>query len=477
MAEQLQLRGGTTAEHSVFTGAVREVTVDTDKDTLIVHDGATAGGHELAKVANTYSKTELNSGQLDTRYYTEAELLSAIGNINSPMTHLPLKSSLDFIGKGKLNYTRSTTATYIDEYGTLQTAGINEPRFENGKLLIEGASTNNLTYSEDLLNAQWTQSDVNVTQDGTLSSDGVKQAFKITSTAALGSLRNNNIAITAGEKHSWSVDVKYADSDEITIVCVYVGGTANTFNVFYEFSTDTLSSSTTGTAGVVQREILGDGWIRLYSTVLEEGSNTTARMYIRPSSTTGSVYANFAQLEPSPFATSYIPTVASPITRSADKPLLDFLGNHPKLENSEFTIHAEFDVLGVLGDANRCIVNGGQTYTPKNNILRVDQDGLMVYYRSNGSVSSTITVEPNTTYSETITVSGDTINIYANGVLKNTVSQSLVDPTEDYYNPLKRIGVGCRDDGFTDYLNGHLGNVRIYDKVLTATEVALLARG
>jgi hypothetical protein len=44
MAKLLQLRGGTTSQHSSFTGAVREVTVDTDKDLLVVHDGSTAGG-------------------------------------------------------------------------------------------------------------------------------------------------------------------------------------------------------------------------------------------------------------------------------------------------------------------------------------------------------------------------------------------------------------------------------------------------
>lgn len=44
MAKKLQLRGGTTAQHSSFTGALREVTVDTDKDILVVHDGVTAGG-------------------------------------------------------------------------------------------------------------------------------------------------------------------------------------------------------------------------------------------------------------------------------------------------------------------------------------------------------------------------------------------------------------------------------------------------
>ena len=45
----LQLRRGTTAEHSAFTGLVGEVTIDTTKDTIVVHDGTTVGGIPLAK--------------------------------------------------------------------------------------------------------------------------------------------------------------------------------------------------------------------------------------------------------------------------------------------------------------------------------------------------------------------------------------------------------------------------------------------
>jgi len=49
MAKRLQLRRGTTVEHAVFTGAVGEVTVDTTKDTAVVHDGSTIGGFPLAR--------------------------------------------------------------------------------------------------------------------------------------------------------------------------------------------------------------------------------------------------------------------------------------------------------------------------------------------------------------------------------------------------------------------------------------------
>lgn len=49
MAVQVQWRRGTTAQNNAFTGAVGEVTVDTDKDTLVVHDGSTAGGFPLKR--------------------------------------------------------------------------------------------------------------------------------------------------------------------------------------------------------------------------------------------------------------------------------------------------------------------------------------------------------------------------------------------------------------------------------------------
>jgi hypothetical protein len=50
---QVQLRRGTTAQHGSFTGAQGELTVDTDKNALVLHDGATAGGIQVARDAIT----------------------------------------------------------------------------------------------------------------------------------------------------------------------------------------------------------------------------------------------------------------------------------------------------------------------------------------------------------------------------------------------------------------------------------------
>ena len=51
MAKLLKLRRGTTSQHSSFTGAEGEVTVDTDKETLVVHNGSTAGGFPVMSAA------------------------------------------------------------------------------------------------------------------------------------------------------------------------------------------------------------------------------------------------------------------------------------------------------------------------------------------------------------------------------------------------------------------------------------------
>jgi hypothetical protein len=50
MPTAVQFRRGTTSQHSSFTGAAGEITVDTDKDVAVVHDGSTAGGFPLAAI-------------------------------------------------------------------------------------------------------------------------------------------------------------------------------------------------------------------------------------------------------------------------------------------------------------------------------------------------------------------------------------------------------------------------------------------
>ena len=66
MAKLLKLRRGTTTQHGSFTGAEGEVTIDTTKDTAVVHDGAQAGGRPLAREDMSNVSSASIAGQLGT---------------------------------------------------------------------------------------------------------------------------------------------------------------------------------------------------------------------------------------------------------------------------------------------------------------------------------------------------------------------------------------------------------------------------
>lgn len=53
MAIQLQIRRGTAAENDVFTGAVGELTMDTDTNGLRIHNGTTVGGIKIPTTQTT----------------------------------------------------------------------------------------------------------------------------------------------------------------------------------------------------------------------------------------------------------------------------------------------------------------------------------------------------------------------------------------------------------------------------------------
>ncbi len=61
MATQVQFRRGTTGQHSAFTGAVGEVTVDTEKKTVCIHDATTVGGFPLLLEDGSNSSFSLGS--------------------------------------------------------------------------------------------------------------------------------------------------------------------------------------------------------------------------------------------------------------------------------------------------------------------------------------------------------------------------------------------------------------------------------
>ena len=135
MAKTIQFKRGTTAQVNAFTGALGEVVVDTDKDVLVVHDGATQGGFAVAAKANadgtislinkTGASTSISSAGLFnntlTSTATNQALTAAQGkvlqdvklNISDALGHNQTWQNFTGIRVVSTTYTNSTTAPIV----------------------------------------------------------------------------------------------------------------------------------------------------------------------------------------------------------------------------------------------------------------------------------------------------------------------------------------------------------------------------
>ena len=112
MPTQVQFRRGTTSQNNSFTGAAGEISVDTDKDTIRVHDNSTAGGFELlrADLNNISGDTDDISEGSTNFYYTNARVDAEIDSYLSAGTGITLA------GSGSIAVDTSVIATrsYVD---------------------------------------------------------------------------------------------------------------------------------------------------------------------------------------------------------------------------------------------------------------------------------------------------------------------------------------------------------------------------
>ena len=174
MATQLQLRRGTTSENASFTGAVGEVTVDTTKDTLIVQDGSTAGGHELAKADGTNisfgDNVKATFGAGDDLQIFHTGSYSAIKDVGTGALFIGGDNYVD-IGNGNLSQTRArfydntvelrsggstklaTTPTGIDVTGTATMDGLTVDGSSKFSGSVDESSSGGLSLKLGLIDA------------------------------------------------------------------------------------------------------------------------------------------------------------------------------------------------------------------------------------------------------------------------------------------------------------------------------------
>jgi len=252
---------------------------------------------------------------------------------NTPLSYR-LGPSLDLVFAGadaldpRITFTRSTTATFTGSNGLVQSAAINAPRFDYSPttlaplgLLIEEQRTNLLVYSNDLSQSPtWSVTTATLTPNAVVSPDGTQNAAVI-SAASQNPLAAQFFTIAANTTtYCISAYVKYVSgTSNFRLRCALTNGTAVATNIAFNAETGAFVSSSAGAVYTITNA--GNGWFKVSLLATNNSTNTRLNFQLfsgNDTTVTNSMAVYGAQAEVGAFPTSYIPTVASQVTRTAD---------------------------------------------------------------------------------------------------------------------------------------------------------------
>jgi hypothetical protein len=243
-------------------------------------------------------------------------------------------------------------------------------------LLIEEQRTNLVLRSEEFDNATWVKgSGTSVTANATVAPDGTSTADALSDSAILSQFQTNQSAqyLVAGQAYAFSVYAKANGRDRI-VLSVYGGAVGRYFTAVFNLATVSVTLTNAGAAGTYIGSSIqdaGNGWYRcsLIGSVaavatnqtfiwLTDTDSPTINIVGQPNLYLGNgtgVYLWGAQVEQGSFSTSYIPSVASQVTRAADN--ASMIGNNFArwYNQTEGSFFAEFRPATSTYGANRNI--------------------------------------------------------------------------------------------------------------------------
>lgn len=320
-----------------------------------------------------------------------------------------------------LDVVRATTATYVGSDGLIKTALANEVRFDytNGScpsILVEEQRTNLFLRSEEFNEAVWIKSVSTISANATTAPDGSLTADKFIANAT----NSTHQLLQATDSNAYVFSV-YAKAGEETVFSMWIANASK--RAEFNLATGTIPLSTVTNSTIVD---VGNGWYRC--SVYDTLPSTTYRIYGR----TGEVYLGNgvdglflwgAQLEAGSYATSYIPTVASAVTRNAD--VISKTGISSLIGQTEGTLFIDFNNQN-LNSTLLCL-NKNNT----NSLFLTTPGGTSISARAYAnSVSISATIGGYTTFNQKIKVcfkyGSFGLKLFVNGELKATNTSPIV---------------------------------------------------
>jgi hypothetical protein len=322
-------------------------------------------------------------------------------------------------------------------------------------LLIEEARTNLLLRSGEIGTAPWAvYGTASVSANATSAPDGTTSADLITFGAVDNGYQQTDIAIGASISVTLSFYVKANVGTQIR----YAVPCFDAANTFLGGLNNTSSTITSG-------QLAANGWYRISVTFTTPAGTTKCAVRILGAAVSDSAYVWGAQLEAGAFATSYIPTVASTVSRSADVATMTGTNFSTWYNQSEGTFAIDSVYSPVLGTSYGLAC----AFQSASNFININNNGnRSLYINVGGVVQVDLSPGGYAAYAPAKIASAYKVNDFATTINARTVltdtSGTLPAPTE------LRIGRDAQDL----YINNHIRAIAYYNTRLPNTQLQTL---
>jgi hypothetical protein len=293
-------------------------------------------------------------------------------------------------------YTATTTAPITNYIPALQTAASGVARFEHNPvtgeslgLEIEEQRTNLLTYSETF-QSPWGTDRASYSTVGVVPPSGSGISVKLVEDTTASNTHNGifSPALADNTTYTFYVYLKAAERTFAALRTIIKNGTQPV--TIFNLSNGTVhSTNALHTSSITS---VGNGWYRCAVAYGSSSGATSPQVAIQlanstPNTTyTGDGYSGIyiwgAQLEAGAFATSYIPTVASQVTRSSDAASMTGSNFSSWYRADEGTIYTEAQTSQLSITPNLWRISDG---TVNNRIQATMADSRMLFISTNGT--------------------------------------------------------------------------------------------
>jgi hypothetical protein len=231
-------------------------------------------------------------------------------NLNLNFTHSRILDS-------RVSFTRTSSATLVNENGMVATVPAGIPRFDHRVTITENLQL----YSEQFnISPTWGTTNTTVTANQAVAPDGSTTADLITaSVTGNDRLLRQGVTVPANSfTYTGSIYVKRSTYRYFSFGLFFSGGTTQESLAVVDLDAGTIGNSANAPTQLLASSFtitaLSDGWYRISVTQTNNGTNTSVNMSLRPLNhnspelVASNAFIWGAQLEVGSTATTYIPT-------------------------------------------------------------------------------------------------------------------------------------------------------------------------